>query len=68
MTQIQFDARGLIPAIVQDAITGRALMLGWMNEEALARTQTNREVWFYSRSRQQLWLKGETSGNTLRVV
>jgi phosphoribosyl-ATP pyrophosphohydrolase/phosphoribosyl-AMP cyclohydrolase len=68
VTQIQFDARGLIPAIVQDAITGRALMLGWMNEEALARTQTNREVWFYSRSRQQLWRKGETSGNTLRVV
>lgn len=68
VTSIKTDERGLIPAIVQDAITGRVLMLGWMNAEALGRTQTTREVWFYSRSRQQLWHKGETSGNVLRVV
>lgn len=68
MTSLKTDDRGLIPAIVQDAITGRVLMLGWMNAEALERTQTTREVWFYSRSRSQLWHKGETSGNVLRVA
>jgi phosphoribosyl-ATP pyrophosphohydrolase/phosphoribosyl-AMP cyclohydrolase len=68
VTSLKTDDRGLIPAIVQDAITGRVLMLGWMNAEALERTQTTREVWFYSRSRSQLWHKGETSGNVLRVA
>ena len=57
----------LVPAIVQDAVTGRVLMLGWMNQESLARTRASGEVWFYSRSRQALWRKGETSGNVLRV-
>ncbi len=55
-------------AIVQDDATGRVLMLGWMDEEALALTRSSGLVHFYSRSRQKLWQKGETSGNTLRVV
>ena len=55
-------------AIVQDDSTGRVLMLGWMDEEALALTRSSGLVHFYSRSRQRLWQKGETSGNTLRVV
>jgi phosphoribosyl-ATP pyrophosphohydrolase/phosphoribosyl-AMP cyclohydrolase len=66
-TTLKYEANGLIPAIVQDAITGRVLMLGWMNRESLALTQDNGEVWFYSRSRQELWHKGATSGNTLHV-
>ena len=55
-------------AIVQDDTTGRVLMLGWMDEEALALTQSTATVHFFSRSRQQLWQKGETSGNILHVV
>ena len=54
-------------AIVQDAGTDRVLMLGWMNEEAERLTRETGDVWFWSRSRQQLWRKGETSGNTLAV-
>ena len=54
-------------AIVQDARTDRVLMLGWMNEEAERRTREDGEVWFWSRSRERLWRKGETSGNTLAV-
>ena len=54
-------------AIVQDAQTNRVLMLGWMNEEAERLTRETGEVWFWSRSREQLWKKGETSGNTLAV-
>lgn len=61
-------ADGLIPAIVQDAGTGVVLMLGFMNEEALAITQETGRVTFYSRSQQKLWTKGETSGNYLDVV
>ena len=57
----------LIPAIVQDAETGRVLMLAWMDEEALRLTRETGEAWFWSRSRQKLWRKGETSGNTLAV-
>lgn len=56
---------GLVPAIVQDAVTGRVLMLGYMNEEALEKTLSGKRVTFYSRSRKCLWTKGETSGNTL---
>jgi phosphoribosyl-ATP pyrophosphohydrolase/phosphoribosyl-AMP cyclohydrolase len=59
---------GLTPAVVQDAVTGRVLMLAWMNDEALARTRETGEVHFWSRSRQRLWKKGETSGHTLRLV
>lgn len=58
---------GLVPAIVQDAVTRRVLMLGYMNEEALHVTQQRGLVTFYSRSRQRLWTKGETSGNYLTV-
>ena len=64
---LKFDDKGLIPAIVQDDDTGEVLMLGYMNEEALRRTLTSGEVWFYSRSRQELWHKGETSGNYIKV-
>ena len=66
-TSLKFDANGLIPAIIQDATTGRVLMLGYMNAESLALTRQSGEVWFYSRSRQELWHKGQTSGNVLRV-
>jgi len=58
----------LCPAIVQDAESGRILMLAWMDEQAKYRTRTSGEVWFWSRSRGRLWRKGETSGNTLAVV
>jgi phosphoribosyl-AMP cyclohydrolase / phosphoribosyl-ATP pyrophosphohydrolase len=59
--------RELRPAIVQDAADGRVLMLAWMDEEAEARTRETGEAWFWSRSRQRLWRKGETSRNTLAV-
>ncbi len=59
---------GLVPAIVQDADSGVVLMLGFMNEEAVGRTIESGRVTFYSRSRQQLWTKGETSGNFLELV
>ena len=58
----------LMPAIVQDATTGRVLMLAWMDAEALRRTRESGEAWFWSRSRQEYWHKGATSGNTLAVV
>ncbi|UXP33200.1 bifunctional phosphoribosyl-AMP cyclohydrolase/phosphoribosyl-ATP diphosphatase HisIE [Reichenbachiella agarivorans] len=58
---------GLVPAIIQDAKTKNVLMLGYMNEEALARTQETGKVTFYSRSKQRLWTKGETSGNFLEL-
>ena len=64
---LNFDEKGLIPAIIQDARNGEVLMLGYMNEESLAKTLESGEVWFYSRSRQELWHKGETSGNFLRL-
>ncbi len=59
---------GLIPAIIQDAKTARVLMLGYMNEEALALTKSTEKVTFFSRSKNRLWVKGETSGNFLNVV
>ncbi|MGI4739675.1 MAG: bifunctional phosphoribosyl-AMP cyclohydrolase/phosphoribosyl-ATP diphosphatase HisIE [Janthinobacterium lividum] len=58
----------LVPAIVQDAATGQVLMLGYFNAEAWARTQAEKRVTFFSRSKQRLWTKGETSGNFLHVV
>ncbi|MBI2836183.1 MAG: phosphoribosyl-AMP cyclohydrolase [Chloroflexi bacterium] len=67
INNLKFDEKGLIAAIVQDADTGDVLMLGYMNEEALRRTLGGEDVWFYSRSRQELWHKGETSGNYLKV-
>jgi phosphoribosyl-ATP pyrophosphohydrolase/phosphoribosyl-AMP cyclohydrolase len=65
--EIKFDARGLIPAILQDASTGQVLMVAWMNEEALQRTQETGQAHFWSRSRQELWRKGATSGNFMNV-
>jgi phosphoribosyl-AMP cyclohydrolase len=65
--QINFDGRGLIPAIVQDHDTKEVLMMAWMNAEALSETQMRREVVFWSRSRNELWHKGATSGNRLVV-
>src|SRR5690242_19110630 len=59
---------GLIPAVVQNASDGEVLMVGFMNQEALARTLTGGYVTFFSRTRQKLWTKGESSGNRLRVV
>jgi phosphoribosyl-AMP cyclohydrolase len=58
---------GLIPVIVQDDDTGEVLILAYMNEEALRRTRESGQVWFYSRSRRELWHKGDTSGNFLNV-
>ncbi|HLS23789.1 MAG TPA: bifunctional phosphoribosyl-AMP cyclohydrolase/phosphoribosyl-ATP diphosphatase HisIE [Pseudogracilibacillus sp.] len=63
LTQVEYDEKGLIPAIVQDETTGNVLMLAYMNEEALQKTIETKEAWFYSRSRKELWHKGATSGN-----
>ncbi|MGB0890278.1 MAG: phosphoribosyl-AMP cyclohydrolase, partial [Solirubrobacterales bacterium] len=65
--EIRFDEQGLVPCIVQDANTGAVLTLAYMNAESLERTRETGDVWFFSRSRQELWYKGETSGNYLRV-
>jgi len=65
---LKLDDRGLLPVVVQDVTTGAVLMLAWANREAVERTLATGQVWFWSRSRQSLWLKGETSGNTLQVV
>jgi phosphoribosyl-AMP cyclohydrolase / phosphoribosyl-ATP pyrophosphohydrolase len=65
---VKFDERGIVPAVVQDAATGEVLMLAYMNSESLAKTIETGETWFWSRSRRALWHKGETSGNTQRVV
>lgn len=64
---LKFDQAGLIPVVVQDAVSGRVLMLGYQDREAFERTLASGRVWFYSRSRQRLWQKGETSGHELRV-
>ena len=65
--QLKFDSNGLIPAIVQDAASKKVLTLAYMNEESLQKTIETGETWFYSRSRQELWHKGATSGNTQSV-
>ena len=65
---INFEkGKGLVPVVIQDYITQKVLMLGYMNEEALEKTKTQGQVTFYSRSKQRLWTKGETSGNFLTV-
>ena len=64
---IKLDDKGLFPAIAQNAETGEVLMLGWMSPGSLRRTLEGGEVWFYSRSRADLWHKGEVSGNYMRV-
>ncbi|AIE61302.1 bifunctional phosphoribosyl-AMP cyclohydrolase/phosphoribosyl-ATP diphosphatase HisIE [Bacillus methanolicus] len=68
MESIKFDEKGLVPAIVQDASTKEVLTLAYMNRESLRKTMETGETWFYSRSRQKLWHKGETSGNTQKIV
>jgi phosphoribosyl-AMP cyclohydrolase / phosphoribosyl-ATP pyrophosphohydrolase len=65
---IKFDEKGLIPAIVQDATTKEVLTLAYMNEESVRKSIETGETWFYSRSRQELWHKGGTSGNTQQIV
>lgn len=65
---IKFDDKGLVPAIVQDAATGELLMMGWMNEAALKQTLETGKATFYSRSRQKMWVKGESSGHIQEVV
>lgn len=66
--RVRFGDDGLVPAIVQDADTGRVLTLAWMNADSLARTLERGETWFWSRSRGELWHKGATSGNTQQVT
>ena len=66
--QVKFDDRGLVPAIVQDARTREVLTLAYMNRESLQRTIETGQTWFWARSRQRLWHKGEESGNTQDVV
>ena len=68
LARIEFDANGLAPAVVQDAETRQVLMLGFMTRQMLAKTLESGRVWFWSRSRQEPWLKGATSGNYLNVV
>ena len=65
---LEYDERGLAPAIVQDANDGEVLMLAWVDEEAVRRTLSTGTTWFWSRSRQEYWNKGATSGNTQKVV
>lgn len=67
MTELKLNEHGLLPAVIQDWLDGTVLMLGYMNEEALARTLTTKSVHFWSRSRNKLWEKGETSGHKLSV-
>ena len=64
---IQLDEKGLVPAIAQNAITGEVIMLGYMSSGSLKRTLEGSDVWFYSRSRADLWHKGKVSGNHMRV-
>ncbi|QGG95505.1 phosphoribosyl-AMP cyclohydrolase [Actinomarinicola tropica] len=63
LAEIRFDERGLVPAIIQDDASGEVLMVAWMNEESLRRTLETGRTWFWSRSRAELWCKGETSGD-----
>ena len=65
---LKYDTNGLIPAIIQDVHTKDVLMLAYMNVESLQKTLKSGETWFWSRSRQELWHKGEISGNVQKVV
>ena len=67
LDELTFDERGLIPAVVQDERTNEVLMVAWMNEESLRRTMEEKRTVFWSRSRQELWRKGDTSGNAQHV-
>lgn len=66
-SQLKYDSAGLIPAIVQDLQTSEILMMAWMNEESVRRTLQSNLTWFWSRSRQEFWNKGATSGNVQHV-
>ena len=68
LNEVKFDERGLVPVVTQDARSGEVLMLAWANREALQRTIEHLEGTYYSRSRQEIWVKGLTSGHTQRVV
>jgi phosphoribosyl-AMP cyclohydrolase len=67
MIELRFDQQGLIPAVVQDSATGQVLMVAWMDAQALQRTRQTGEAHFWSRSRQELWHKGATSGHVQHV-
>ena len=68
INQLKFDEKGLIPAVVVDAITKQVLTVAYMNKESLKKTFETGYTWFYSRSRQELWNKGATSGHLQKVV
>jgi phosphoribosyl-AMP cyclohydrolase / phosphoribosyl-ATP pyrophosphohydrolase len=68
LESLQFDEKGLIPAIVQDAFSKEVLTLAYMNRDSLIKSIETKETWFYSRSRQELWHKGATSGNTQKIL
>ncbi len=68
LAAVQFNADGLVPAIAQQVGTGEVLMMAWMNREALELTISNGAATYFSRSRNELWVKGATSGNTQRVI
>ena len=68
LDRIAFNDAGLVPAIAQDVASGEVLMLAWMNRDALAQTLSTGQATYWSRSRESLWIKGETSGHTQRVV
>src|SRR2546423_7530559 len=65
--ELKFDVNGLIPAIIQDHLSGRVLMMAWMNRASLEKTITTGKTHFWSRSRQKFWMKGERSGHTQTV-
>ena len=67
LDQIRFDDRGLVPAIVQDYLDGTVLMMAWMNRESLQKSLDTGRTWFWSRSRKELWPKGETSGHVQQI-
>jgi phosphoribosyl-AMP cyclohydrolase len=68
LSTLKYNPNGLITTVIQDAASKDVLMVAWMNEESLQRTIDSGETWFWSRSRQELWHKGATSGNTQKVV
>ena len=68
MENLKFDANGLITAVVQDDAEGEVLMVAWMNAKAIRLTQESSEAHFWSRSREEIWRKGATSGNVMQVV
>ena len=68
LAAVRFDDRGLVPAIAQSAATGQVLMMAWMTRETLETTLTTKAVTYWSRSRQKVWRKGESSGHTQRLI